>query len=162
MLRKVSICILLVCALLVFCGNSACLEGTPEIKKLTEYFTQAPVVSACFYYTDGADELIFEELDGARLSELTSKLDSMSLNKHAFHTDYFWGGQFGIELAFEDGCFMTYDGTHAEYRSVSMKDDPSASYDSAAFLQVTDCEFWDVMKEFFSSVEGANVHSSKY
>lgn len=162
MLRKVSVCMLVICALLVFCGNSACLEGVPESKKLTEYFTQSPVVSALFYYTDSTGELVFEELDAARLSELTSKLDSMSLKKHAFHTDYFWGGQFGIELAYEDGGFMTYDGTHAEYRSVSLKDDPEASYDSAAFLQMTDCEFWDVMEGFFTSVEGAGVHSSKY
>lgn len=125
-----------------------CFFDGPTKKKLPAFFTESPVVSAR-YYNEGE----FVELEQEKLEGLIAKLNEMELSTHSFHTDYYWGGRLGIELSYEDGTFMTYDGTHAMLRSASMKDDRSNDAKIRSdFIEVTNLEFWNEMSEFFPIV----------
>lgn len=136
------------------CGCASCFEGSPTDKKLTSYFDRTAVTGA-LYFSEGADgDVIIEELPPERLAELIAALDSMALTSHGFHADYYWGGRFGIELAYEDGQFMTYDGTKAQLRSVSVKTSTDREYHVRDdFLEVTNADFWDTMRGFFESID---------
>ena len=125
-----------------------CFFDGPTKKKLPAFFTESPVVSAR-YYNEGE----FVELEQEKLAALIDKLNEMELSTHSFHTDYYWGGRLGIELSYEDGTFMTYDGTKAIYRTASMKDDRSNDAKIRNdFIEVTNLEFWNEMSEFFPIV----------
>ena len=151
----------LIAALLIFavCASlCGCLGSYESTKKLTSYYTQSPVKAARFYQQYYEDEQYVyraDELDPSQLPALTEKLDSMALTHHGFHTDYYWGGRFGLELEFEDGTFMTYDGTKAEYRSKSMLDggDDSANRLSSDFLEVTNMSFSEELGKFFEAAK---------
>lgn len=143
------------------CGCTSLYEGKATSKKLTEYFTKSPVKAARFYqynYVDGENVLAAEELPAELLSGLTQKLDEMELLRHSFHADYFWGGRYGIELEFEDGTFMTYDGTKAEHHSASVAEG-NAEKLSSGFLEVANMDFWEAMAEFFKTVEPGSLYS---
>ena len=122
------------------------------------------MISARFYdrdrETEDGSQFFFEELDASKTQDLVDKLDSMELTYHSFHTDYFWGDHFGIELALEDGTYLTYDGTLLEHSKVTI-DTP---YDSSnriknRFLEVTNCDFWQEMYEFFPSIDLKGVRT---
>lgn len=163
-LKKAAAAAVLILMLAAFCGSSACLKGVPVSKKLTEYYSGSRIVAARFYSRSGEDGYFIEELPAESLPALAEKLGEMKLSRHSFHTDYFWGGTFGIELEYEDGTFVTYDGTKALHRSASMKDSAESDKNlgSGDFLEVTNLDFWDEMKPFFPSAENFGVHSSKY
>ena len=72
----------------------------------------------------------------------------MQLKTKAFHTDYFWGGQFGIELSLEDGTYLTYDGTKLEHRRRSRESGDRDNIESV-FAEVTNMKFWEEMDDFF-------------
>ena len=135
-------------------------SGTPgwtTEKTLTNYYSDADVVAARFYIRDGLSYR-FEELSSDRISELVEKLDSMELTYHFFHTDYFWGGQYGVELDLSDGTFLTYDGTRLDLRSRSRKDPDDDGTDlQGGFLEVTNCTYWDEMAAFFPSVKDESL-----
>lgn len=150
--RIIALTLACLCAMLAggcFCFSN---EGVSISDKLTSYYDDTPVAAARFFTRNAEGGYEIEELDKARLPELIEKLDSMSLSRHSFHTDYFWGGQYGIELEYGDGAFMTYDGTKAGYYNASVND-PDAQQQRSTFLEVTNADFWGVMEEFFSSVE---------
>lgn len=151
---RITLAALLICAVCAaFCG---CLGSYETTKKLTGYYTQSPVKAARYYqkyYENEQDVYRADELDPSLLPALAAKLDEMALTHHGFHTDYYWGGRFGLELEFEDGTFMTYDGTKAEYRSKSMLDGGDASENrlSSDFLEVTNMSFGEAVGEFFEA-----------
>ncbi len=161
MTRKITAIILVCLSALLFCGCITKLfEGSETSEKLPDYYDSSEIVGALFYIRTGEGEYAIEELPAERLKELVAALASMQLKYHALHSDYHWGGRFGIELAYEDGNFMTFDGTKAELRSVSMKESSSSEYKlRSSFLEVTDCEFWEVMQGFFTSIDTETVWS---
>ena len=129
-------------------------------KKLLSYYDEEPLTAARFYTRAEDGSMNLEELPTKKLSDLTKTLDSMELTYHSFHTDYFWGGQFGIELERRDGTFLTYDGTLLSLRSCSVKEGYSTDDTiRSSFLEVTNCEFWEEMEGFFPSVKEAHPRS---
>lgn len=131
---------------------SGCMFAERETKKrITTYFGESQVTAAR-YYTNYGDEFKTEELDASRVATLVEKMDSMTLKVKRFHTDYFWGGRYGIELDLADGTYITYDGTKLEHRSVRRPEDSGKSKDST-FATVTNMKFWEEMEEFFPSVK---------
>ena len=137
-----------------FCGCITLFEGSETNKKLVSYYGEHSVTGARFYMDDYAsDDMITEELQSDRVQELVEKLESMKLKYHAFHTDYFWGGKYGVELDLDDGTYLRYDGTKLEHYGVSVKNkSTSADMIKGCFLEVTDCEFWEEMSRFFTTV----------
>lgn len=135
-------------------------EGRKTNKKLPALYTSSPVVSARFYTSEGGSGRVFYELDENLLEAFVNTLNGMELKTHSFHTDYFWAGRYGVELSYEDGTFMTYDGTCAVHRSASMSEDDS--YDAKlmrGFIEVSNCDFWEEMLPFFPQV-GEGSYSS--
>lgn len=55
-------------------------------------------------------------------------------------------------MALEDGTYLTYDGTMLELVDRPI-DDPESDDIKHKFVYVTNCEFWDVMKDYFPSIE---------
>ncbi len=125
---------------------SGCFGGRTR-KNLLNYFGESKVQSARIYIISQKDGQ-FEELKASRVPELVKKLESMQLKTKAFHTDYFWGGQFGIELTLEDGTYLTYDGTKLEHRRHSRESGDRDNIESV-FAEVTNMNFWDEMDAFF-------------
>jgi hypothetical protein len=77
----------------------------------------------------------------------------MEYRTHGFHRDYFWHGQYGIELVLDDGTFLDYDGTCLEQRSVSMLETTGSEFQlHKEYVEVTSCDFWEVMDSFFEVV----------
>lgn len=129
---------------------SGCFGGRTR-KNLLNYFGECKVQSARIYIISQKDGQ-FEELKASRVPELVKKLESMQLKTKAFHTDYFWGGQFGIELTLEDGTYLTYDGTKLEHRRRSRESGDRDNIESV-FAEVTNMNFWDEMDAFFLSAK---------
>ena len=160
---KKPLCILISVLMLTvsFCGCTSLFEGTATSKKLTGYFTKSTVKAARFYqynYVDGEDVYAVEELPAELLPALTQTLDEMTLKRHVFHPDYFWGGRYGIELEFEDGSFMTYDGTKAERHSASVAEGNTENL-SSSFLEVSNMDFWKEMAKYFQTVDPGSLSS---
>ncbi len=125
---------------------SGCFGGRTR-KNLLNYFGESRVQSARVYIISQKDGQ-FEELEASRVPELVEKLESMQLKTKSFHTDYFWGGQFGIELSLEDGTYLTYDGTKLEHRRHSRESGDQEKIESV-FAEVTNMDFWEEMDGFF-------------
>ena len=143
------------CAVLlisVFC-LSACFLYGPTSKRLTTYYTDSKVVSARFF-VGARDTAECEELDPQQVNALAAKLDSMDLTTKFAHTDYYWAGQYGIELSYEDGTYLVYDGTKLYQRKVSVKEKSFSSEDHlhSEFVSVTNMKFWDEMRAFFPKI----------
>ncbi len=114
-------------------------------------------VSARFYVKGG----VVQELPAGMLSELVTELDTMKFKTHGFHTDYYWHGQFGIELTLDDGTFWNYDGTCAELRSVSITESTDNEYKiRKEFIEITDADFWDTMEQFFPEIANTGILGS--
>ena len=158
MKRIIAVIMFAALSLLLFSGCTGLFEGTETNKKIPTYYTKSPVVAARYYWKafdeeNQTDYIAASELPADKLEALVAALNGMELKHHSFHTDYFWGGRYGIELEYEDGTFMTYDGTKAEYRGVSVKDSmDSEARSSSDFLEVTNLEFWTEMKNFFPEI----------
>ena len=155
-IKRLSI-VILITASLCLSGCGICsgiakniLNGTESNKTLPTYFGDSQVIAARFY-EHYADDFSFEDLPEEKLPDLVNTLDSMKLKSHAFHTDYYWSGQFGIELTLNDGNFLTYDGTRLTLQS-SAVDESTDSEIRSTFIEVTNCEFWDEMRSFFPSI----------
>ena len=140
-----TIAFILILALTVL-SLSGCFGGRTR-KNLLNYFGECKVQSARIYIISQKDGQ-FEELKASRVPELVKKLESMQLKTKAFHTDYFWGGQFGIELTLEDGTYLTYDGTKLEHRRRSRESGDRDNIESV-FAEVTNMKFWEEMDDFF-------------
>ena len=139
-------------ALAMVLSLTGCIFAERETnKRITTYFGESQV-SAARYYTVVGDEIQTEELDAARVAALVEKLDSMTLKTKTFHTDYYWGGQFGIEMELADGTYITYDGTKLEHRRDARPTNNGSNIESV-FAEVTNMKFWEEMAEFFPAVK---------
>ena len=140
---------MLICCLLL----TGCFGGRERQDLLSVYKMGTPV-SARFYTSFAEEGKQVEELDSSRLPELTERLQSMHYKTHGFHTDYYWSGKFGVELTLDDGSFWFYDGTSLQLRSASiLESNGNETRQSSTFVEVTDCDFWAVMQEFFPSID---------
>ena len=135
--------------------------GTSSTGLLKKWDCSQPI-AARFYYMDENRALTAQELDPARVDALAQTLDAMRCKSHFGHTDYFWAGRFGIELTLSDGSYWSYDGTCMKLHSASVLDEEdggeSLHYD--AYVEVTGCDFWDAMAEFFPAVNDVGVSTS--
>ena len=144
--------------LVLTCGMCSCFLFEPhEVEsRITTYYSDSPVESARFFIrkTDGTGEYDVEELDEDRISELVDKMDSFTLIKHFGHTDYFWGGSYGVEMTLEDGTYLRYDGTKLELSKTpyDAEYDPDARIEDD-FIECSNEDYWDAMTEFFTLVE---------
>ena len=143
--KKHTAAVIVVLMLIAF-TFTGCFGGRTR-KNLLNYFGESKVQSARIYIISQKDGQ-FEELKASRVPELVKKLESMQLKTKAFHTDYFWGGQFGIELTLEDGTYLTYDGTKLEHRRRSRESGDRDNIESV-FAEVTNMNFWEEMDGFF-------------
>lgn len=143
--KKHTAAVIVVLMLIAF-TFTGCFGGRTR-KNLLNYFGESKVQSARLYLISQKDGQ-FEELKSSRVPELVEKLESMQLKTKAFHTDYYWGGQFGIELSLEDGTYLTYDGTKLEHRRRSRESGDQEKIESV-FAEVTNMNFWDEMDAFF-------------
>ena len=125
-------------------------EATPTSKKIPTFFSDSKIVSVRYYHRE-SDGYRFEELDEDDHDDFIDELNKMEL-KSGGARDYFWGGQYGIEMTLRDGTYLTYDGTRLELLDNPI-DDPKADDISGKFVYVTNCEFWDVMEEYFPSIK---------
>jgi hypothetical protein len=146
-------------AVLAIILTLACCGCTMSVSKpLTAYYGEGTVVAAR-YYSGGMDGYLTEELPAEQLAALTETLDAMELRYHFFHTDYYWGDRFGIELERADGTFLTYDGTELGLRDASMANGGAASEHElkGEFVEVTNGSFWEAMAPFFPSTAGLGL-----
>ena len=170
--QEVDIMRKLMSVLLIFAivlGTCGCFGPTSVDENLLNYYddtAECEVTSVRFYYKEDG-EYVFEELPEEQIDEFTDSLKSMKLVYHFAHTDYFWGDQFGIELALDDGTYLTYDGTQLEHSKVTI-DTP---YDKdnrirSNFLEVSNVDFWEEMEGYFPSVRDEDgelrVYSSSW
>lgn len=147
--KKHTAAVIVVLMLIAF-TFTGCFGGRTR-KNLLNYFGESKVQSARLYVISQKDGQ-FEELKSSRVPELVERLESMQLKTKAFHTDYYWGGQFGIELSLEDGTYLTYDGTKLEHRRRSRESGDRDNIESV-FAEVTNMNFWDEMDAFFLSAK---------
>ena len=121
---------------------------------VTRFDNCAAPVSARFYLGgyDGAKQI--EELPSEKQAELIEALDALTYTTHSCHTDYFWGGQYGVELTLADGTFWNYDGTRVEHRRISITESrDEQNRISGTFTDLVDCSFWDAVRPFFDAVD---------
>ncbi len=149
---KRSVCVLLTCVLLLSLTLSGCFKSK-EKQGLLSAFKMGKPVSARFYTSFAEEDKQVEELDSSRLGALTETLERFHYKTHFFHTDYYWDGRFGIELSLDDGTFWIYDGTLMKHTTVSILDKQTEpKLLDRDFVEVTDADFWETMREFFPSI----------
>lgn len=146
------------------CALSGCFlfEPTKLNTTLTTELSDSPVVSVCFFTMDSTTEAgyLVEELPADQLDSFLADINSYELVKHSGHVDYFWGGQFGIEMELEDGTYLRYDGTELEHSNASFVDDPSNKDQiKDEFIEVSSVDFWDEMKDYFPAVGDAKIRT---
>ena len=129
--------------------------GSGRVKtEITKFDGCEDPVSARFYLggADGAYHV--EELPSGKLEALVQALDGLRYTTHSCHTDYFWAGQYGVELTLADGTFWNYDGTRVEHRSVSITETRDEKTRIAGtFTDLQDCSFWECLEPFFDSAK---------
>lgn len=125
-------------------------------RTLLNYFGDSKVTGARYYFRGEDGEYLTEELPADRLDELIDTIGSMDFRTYTFHTDYFWGGRFGIEFDLEDGKFLTYDGTRLSLRSASRASGEGSDIRST-FAEVKDLNFMEEMGRFFEAAGEAGA-----
>ncbi len=141
----------LICVTLLFL--TGCF-GKKVRTDITKYDDCAAPVSARFYLGGAGDAEKIEELPPEKLPALIEALDQLSYTTHSCHTDYFWAGQYGVELTLADGTFWNYDGTRVEIRSVSItKSRDEKSRIAGTFTDLVDGDFWGAVRPFFDTVQ---------
>ena len=152
--------------LLSVCG---CTSSTA--KKIPTYFTDSPIVAARFYYFLSQDEeynaeYLTEELDPDRIGALTDRLNSMDLIRHGFHTDYYWAYKMGVEMELADGTYLLYDGTKLVHSRLpvegSYKSHDNETILGKDFLEVSNCDYWEEMTEFFPSMKDHELYTTSW
>lgn len=123
-------------------------------KTLTTFYSDSKVVAVRYYYRD-QDGYRFEELDEEKLDEFISDLDSMELKTggmvNMIHNSY------GIEMELDDGTYLDYDGKRLYLISGPIDSENLEHIENEA-VQVTDQDFWEVMKDYFPSIEANGDH----
>ena len=136
-------------------------------KKLPTFYTDGEIVAVRYYYHEDGDYRV-EELDEDRIDELVDDLNSMELETGTIFMDYYWGGQFGIEMEYEDGTYVTYDGTRLEVLTRSRLNEDFTSADvltgKSYYVNVVNEDFWEAMEDYFPSIEenGDQVFSGSF
>ena len=142
---------LLLCVLILLAALAGCTGA--EKTGIVGHFGEKQAESA-LYYTRGSEGMESFPLEAERLGELVDSLNSLAYRTHLGHTDYYWGGRFGIEIKFTDGTYWCYDGTKLKLRSVSMTENDSSEYDLRSdFAEVIDGSFWTLMGSYFENIE---------
>ena len=139
------------------CAMSGCfLFGPTKLNTtLTTELSKSHVESVTFFMMDSQSDVgyIAEELPAAQLDGFLDEVNSYQLVEHFGHTDYFWGGQFGIEFRLEDGTYLRYDGTKLVHSKVSFDENPgSGDKIKDEFIEVSDVDFWNEMSKYFAAV----------
>ena len=124
-------------------------------KKIPSFYSDSEIVAVRYFHRE-SDGYRIEELDEDRLDDFVDDLYSMKLETGGM-MDYYWGGSFGVEMELEDGTYLTYDGTRLELYQRSRLDE-DFSYDDriknkSEYVYVMNYEFWEVMDEYFPSIE---------
>lgn len=130
-------------------------------KTISTFYTKSDIVAVRYYYYN-SDGYRFEELDEDLLDDFIDDLDSMEI-EYGGAMDYYWGGKYGIEMELKDGKYLLYDGTNLTYSESGIDDEfPYNDKIKDEFVYVTDCDFWEVMEEYFPSIEenGDHVYAS--
>lgn len=141
--------------LLALAVLAASLCGCTSAEKtgITRHFGKTEVTGARLYVKDG-DEYKIEELGADKLGELAKALDALTYKTYGFHTDYFWGGRYGLELSLSDGTYWTYDGTCLQHLKASVTEDPTMEQRlDKTFADITEGEFWQTVTPFFEGSE---------
>ena len=126
--------------------------------------TDSKIVAVRYFHREG-DGLRFEELGEDKLEDFVASLNSLELETGGI-VDY-TGTGYGIEMELADGTYLIYDGTCLSWHSNKLVDKVPTIEDlidkKDDFVYVMNCEFWDVMKEYFPSIEehGDKVYSHK-
>jgi hypothetical protein len=147
--------IMLLAAFVLSVGGCENARHTPE-ESLYAIYSDSEIVSVRYFYED-KDGYRFENLDEDRLEEFVDELDSMELEAGGIMQSYYWWrGDFGIEMAMEDGTYQMYDGSWLELRRSELVDEYSKDdviNQKCNYVYVLNCDFWEVMKEYFPSIE---------
>ena len=147
--------IMLLTAFVLSVGGCEQARHTPE-ESLYAIYSDSEIVSVRYFYKD-ENGYRFEDLEEDCLDEFIEELDSMELEAGGIMQSYYWWrGNFGIEMAMEDGTYQMYDGSWLELRSselvdVYSKDDVINL--KGNYVYVLNCDFWEVMKGYFPSIE---------
>ncbi len=155
-MRRLFVIILTVLFAVGVCGCDIFTSKPSSDKHLTTYFGAGhDVVAARFFvYPPDAEDYVVSYITVDQLDDLIGAMDETPLIKHMGHTDYFYRGEYGIELELDDGTYLTYDGTALSHTRAPF--DAEYSSDDTierAYLEDANKDFWDRMEEFFPELE---------
>lgn len=125
---------------------------------LLNYCDNDQTVVAARVWTNGygeLDEPYIQEVSEDRLDELIEEISKTRISSHFGHTDYFYKGQYGIELTLSDGTYLIYDCT-----KLTLYDKP---YDidnrkfgeeiKSYYIEDTGKDFWERISPFFPDMD---------
>ena len=154
-------CGIVMMAVLAFALSGCFLFEPTQLKTtLTTELSDSQVVSVKFFAMDSTaeDGYVAQELPSDQLDAFLDDVDSYQLVKHTGHVDYFWGGQFGIEMELKDGTYLRYDGTKLEHSKASFVEEPGNSdLIKDEFIEVSNADFWGDMEKYFPAVSDATI-----
>ena len=115
-------------------------------KTFTTYYDESEVVSARYFYTEkGQKEWVWVEIPEDRVEDLVDDLDSLQISKVGGMKDYFYGWQNGIEITYENGNRVRFDGERIEYYIGD-----STECRSSIFMYFEEGKeaFWEILSDY--------------
>ena len=154
-MKRIIAAIMLV--LIVFSlGGCFLFEPVKSSETLLEYLGNDENVVAARVWTKQSNdhELIEIEAPEDQLGALVEEIRKTPIASHFGHTDYFYSGQYGIELTLSDGTYLIYDCTCL----VHSKAPYDADYDGdnrikRDYIEDLDKNFWNRIEKYFPGMD---------
>ena len=155
-MKRIAIMMLTLVFAISLCG---CLFSSHiSNRKLTTYFDEDAQVISARVFAYGSDGMFIKEASEDQLEELVEEIDSTPLISHFGHTDYFYKGQYGIELGLADGNYLLYDCTGLHLLEIPFDEQENFRYESikTEYLEDANKDFWDRIEKYFPGMEDCN------
>ena len=122
-------------------------------KTLSTYYEDGEIVSARYFY-DEDGERVWVDIPEDKVDEFVEELDTLTINHVGGMKNYFYGWRNGIELTYESGRFIRFDGEMIRYYYTGSEDSYTNIY---MYFEEGDEAFWDILSEY--TVDGRELHN---
>lgn len=117
---------------------------------------QTVVAARVWAYDAGEqDGPYIREASDDRLGELVEEINKTPVYSHFGHVDYFYRGQYGIELTLSDGTYLIYDCTKlTHYKSAFDVDNHQFGEEiKSYYIEDTGKDFWERISPYFPDMD---------
>lgn len=125
-------------------------------KTMTTYYEEGEIVSARYFYKEDG-ERVWVDIPEDQVDDLVDELDTLTIRHVGGMKDYFYGWVNGIELTYESGNYIQFDGEQIRYFHAGSSE---RDYQIYMYFEEGYEPFWDILSEY--TEDGRVFHSPFY